>query len=192
MTAIADLKQAHRGQDVLDVAAGDAEALPYAGASFDLVRSIFGVQFAPRHDVAAAELARVCRPGGRIGLVNWTPGGFIGQFLHVVSKYMPAPPAYASAPPLWGDENHVRARFLGTGIEWEFGRGHNRWRLDSPEDFAVFLETNYGPAVKARVRLEAEGRWLECRSEIVTLIERWDEHGVVRAEYLVAVGRKAA
>jgi SAM-dependent methyltransferase len=176
----------------VDWVEGDAEALPYAGASFDVVLSIFGVQFAPRHDVTASELARVCRPGGRIGLVNWTPGGFIGQFFHVMSKYLPRLPGYASAPPLWGDEHHVRALFAGTGIEWEFGRGRNPWRFASAEDFAVFLETNYGPTVKARARLEADGIWLECRSEIVTLIERWDEGGVIGAEYLVAVGSKPA
>ena len=69
---------------------------------------MFGVQFAPRHQVAAGEFARVCRPGGRIGLVNWTPDGFIGQLFRVMSRYLPALPDYASSPPLWGSEEHVR------------------------------------------------------------------------------------
>src|SRR5262245_51168612 len=83
----------------VDWVEGDAEALPFDDESFDVVLSVFGVQFAPRHRVVASELTRVCRPGGRIGVVNWTPQGFIGQFFKVMSAYLPAPPSYASSPP---------------------------------------------------------------------------------------------
>src|SRR5919109_1553354 len=87
---------------------GDAEQLPFEDASFDVVLSAFGIQFAPRHEIVAQELARVCRPGGRIGLVSWTPGGQIGELFKIMGAYMPAPPEYASPPPLWGSEEHVQ------------------------------------------------------------------------------------
>ena len=174
---------------------GDAEELPFADASFDHVLSVFGVQFAPRHAVVAAELARVCRPGGDIGLVNWTPTGLIGELFAIMSGYLPAPPPYASAPPLWGSEPHVRGLFAGTGVVLTFAVGHNPWRFDSAEHFVAFLETAYGPTLKARERLTPEGRWDACRAEIVAMADRRDEATdgrlLLRAEYLVAIGRKA-
>ncbi len=173
---------------------GDAEALVFADASFDHVLSVFGVQFAPRHEVTAAELARVCRPGGDVGLVNWTPTGLIGELFSILGGYLPAPPAFASAPPLWGSEPHVRELFAGTGVEFEFARGNNPWRFDSAEHWVAFMETNYGPTLKARDRLTAEGRWDACREEILAMAERRNEATdgtlLLRAEYLVAVGRK--
>ncbi len=179
----------------VDWVEGDAEALPFDDDSFDVVFSIFGVQFAPRHDVAADELARVCRPCGRVGLVNWTPGGHIGQFFKIISRYLPPAPGYVSPPPLWGNEDHLQSLFAGTGIEWTFARGRNPWRFGSAEQWTAFMETNYGPTLMARERLEAEGRWAECRAEIVELAERLNEAKdgtlLIRAEYLVAVGRKA-
>jgi SAM-dependent methyltransferase len=174
---------------------GDAEALPFADASFDHVLSVFGVQFAPRHEVTAAELARVCRPGGHVGLVNWTPTGVIGELFSIMSGYLPAPPAYASAPPLWGSEHHVRDLFAGTGVELVFARGHNPWRFDSAEHWVAFMETAYGPTLKARERLTQEGRWDACREEILAMCERRNEATdgtlLLRAEYLLAVGQKA-
>jgi SAM-dependent methyltransferase len=175
---------------------GDAESLPFDDESFDAVLSIFGIQFAPRHELTALEIARVVRPGGRIGLVNWTPDGLIGELFRIMGRYMPAPPAYASPPPLWGSEQHVRALFAGTDVEFEFARGHNPWRYGSPEEFVEFFETNYGPTLKARERLTAEGRWDECRNEMLAMAERHNEAGdgslLMQAEYLVAVGSKAA
>jgi SAM-dependent methyltransferase len=174
---------------------GDAESLPFDDEAFDSVFSVFGVQFAPRHQIAAAELARVCRPGGRIGLVNWTPDGLIGQFFRVMSRYLPAAPGYASPPPLWGNADHLRSLFAGTGIEWEFARGHNPWRFASAEEWTAFMETNYGPTLKARERLTGDGSWDECRREIVALAERLNEADdgslLIHAEYLVAVGYRA-
>jgi SAM-dependent methyltransferase len=173
---------------------GDAEHLPFGDDSFDVVLSAFGVQFAPRHEVVAQELARVCRAGGRIGLVSWTPEGQIGELFKIMGKYMPAPPDYASPPPLWGSEEHVRGLFAGTGVELEFARGQNPWRFDSAEHYVVFFESKYGPTLKARERLTAEGRWEECREEIYAMAERRNEttNGglLMHAEYLVAVGSK--
>jgi SAM-dependent methyltransferase len=174
---------------------GDAEDLPFDDERFDVVLSVFGVQFAPRHQVVADELARVTRSNGRIGLVNWTPEGLIGQMFKIMGKYLPAPPDYASPPPLWGDEEHVRELFAGTGIELEFARGHNPWRFDSAEHFVLFFETFYGPTLKARQRREAEGRYRELREELHELAERHNEASdgslLMQAEYLLTNGRKA-
>jgi SAM-dependent methyltransferase len=179
----------------VDWVEGDAEDLPFEDERFDLVLSAFGVQFAPRHEIAAQELARVCRPGGQIGLVNWTPEGQVGELFKIMGRYLPPPPAYASAPPLWGSEEHVRRLFADSPIELEFARGNNPWWFDSPEHYVVFMETYYGPTVKARERLTGEGRWEECRAEILALAERYNEATdgsfFMNAEYLVTVGRKA-
>ena len=186
--------RADRRGVVVDWIEGDAEDLPFADESFDRVLSVFGVQFAPRHEIVARELTRVVRPGGLIGLVNWTPQGAIGELLKTIGRYLPAPPDYASPPPLWGSEQHVRRLFADSPVELEFARGHNPWRFDSAEHFVAFMETNYGPTLKARERLTAEGRWEECRGEIVALAERRNEANdgslLMWAEYLVAVGRK--
>ena len=180
----------------IDWIEGDAEELPFEDESFDRVLSVFGVQFAPRHELVARELARVSRPGGRIGLVNWTPRGLIGELLKTIGGYMPTPPDYASPPPLWGSEQHVRRLFSDSPIELAFARGYNPWRFDSAEHFVAFMETHYGPTLKARERLTAEGRWEDCRAEIVALAERHNEATdgtlLMNAEYLVVVGRHAA
>ena len=177
---------------VVDWLEGDAEWLPFEDGSFDRVLSAFGVQFAPRHEVVAQELVRVTRPGGRIGLVNWTPTGQVGELFRIMGRYLPPPPAFASPPPLWGDEAHVRALFEGTGVELEFARGNNPWRFPSAEHYVAFMETNYGPALKARERLTAEGRWEECRAALVAMAERRNEDAdgglLMQAEYLVTVG----
>lgn len=125
---VAELKRAHRATwaagDYRAIAPhiagveiewvrGDAEALPFDDGSFDSVTSVFGAQFAPRHQVVADELMRVCRPDGTIGLVNWTPEGLIGEMFQIMGRYLPAPPAFAAAPPLWGDERHVHELFAG-------------------------------------------------------------------------------
>ena len=179
----------------VDWVEGDAEDLPFDDERFDHVLSAFGVQFAPRHEIVAAELARVCRPGGRIGLVNWTPEGLIGELFKIMGRYLPAPPDYASPPPLWGNEEHVRGLLAGSGVELGFTRGFNPWRFDSAEHWVVFMETHYGPTLKARERLTGEGRWDDCRGEIVAMAERRNEAVdgslLMRAEYLVTAGRKA-
>ncbi|HEX2771168.1 MAG TPA: class I SAM-dependent methyltransferase [Micromonosporaceae bacterium] len=187
-------RRAERSGVVVDWVEGDAEELPFADDRFDAVLSAFGVQFAPRHAVVAQELARVCRPGGTIGLVNWTPEGQVGELLRTIGRYMPAPPAFASPPPLWGSEQHVRDLFAGAPVQLEFSRGLNPWPFDSPEHYVVFMETHYGPMVKARERLTGEGRWEQCRDEILALVHRRNEATdgslLMYSEYLVTVGRK--
>ena len=116
---------------IVDWVEGDAEELPYKDEVVRPRLSAFGVQFAPRHQIVAQELAGVTRQGGRIGLVNWTPEGLIGQLFKIMGAYMPAPPAFASPPPLWGSESHVRNLFRETPVVLEFARGTNPWRFES-------------------------------------------------------------
>lgn len=174
---------------------GDAEALPFEDNRFDRVLSVFGVQFAPRHAVAAGELVRVCRPGGEIGLVNWTPESPVGEMFEILKGYLPAPPAFASPPPLWGDEDYVRELFADAPVELEFTHGSTPFRFDSGEHFVTFFETHYGPLVKARERLSVDGTWDECRTRIARLM---DDHSVADdrldapSEYLITVARKRA
>ncbi|NUR77703.1 MAG: methyltransferase domain-containing protein [Thermoleophilia bacterium] len=179
---------------VIDWVEGDAEQLPFEDASFDRALSAFGVQFAPRHEVVARELVRVCRPGGAVGLVNWTPTGKVGELITIMSRFLPAPPAFASPPPLWGDEEHVRRLFADLDVTPRFERATTPWHFDSGEHYVSFMETNYGPTLKARERLTAEGRWEECRNEIVQMMERRNEGTdgrlLVPAEYLLVVARK--
>jgi SAM-dependent methyltransferase len=178
----------------VDWVEGDAEELPYEDDVFDRVLSAFGVQFAPRHEIVARELAGVTRPGGRIGLVNWTPEGVIGELFKIMGRYLPAPPSFASPPPLWGSTAHVRRLFAGSRLELDFDRGHNPWRFESPEAWVSFMETAYGPTVKARQRLSVEGRWQDCRAELLALAQRHNEatdgslH--MEAEYLITVAHK--
>ncbi len=173
---------------------GDAEELPYEDDAFDRVVSAFGVQFAPRHEIVAHELVGVTRPGGRIGLVNWTPEGVIGELFKIMGRYLPAPPSFASPPPLWGSTDHVRKLFEGSRVVLDFDRGHNPWRFESPEAWVAFMETAYGPTLKARQKLSAEGRWQDCRAELLALAQRRNEatdgslH--MEAEYLITVAHK--
>ncbi|HEX5608924.1 MAG TPA: class I SAM-dependent methyltransferase [Solirubrobacterales bacterium] len=172
---------------------GDAEDLPFGDGCFDRVISTFGVQFAPRHEVVAREMLRVTRPGGVIGLVNWTPQGLLGQVLKTVGKCLPKPPEYASPPPLWGDEDHVRA-LLGSETELELERKTVSFAdFYSADDWVTFMEVAYGPMLKAREKLTPEGRWLELREELVAVVSSFDQGRDGRfhleAEYLLALGR---
>ena len=172
----------------IDWIQGDAEALPFDDASFDVVLSTFGVMFAPRHAVTAQELARVLRPGGRMGLCNWTPEGLLGSFFRTVGSYLPAHSPLADPPLLWGSEAHVQELLDGTGIELEFARQVIAPApFESPEAELEFMTAKFGPVIMARQLTEASGQWDELRAELIALLER-DEP----AEYLVTIGRKTA
>lgn len=126
----------------------DAERLPYADASFDAVISCLGVMFAPHHQESADELVRVCRPGGRIGLLNWTPDGFLGQMLKTLSPFAPPPPPGASPGPLWGDAEHVLA-LLGdrvTDVRTE-RRARRVDQFADATEWREYFKANYGPMV---------------------------------------------
>ncbi|KUI40079.1 hypothetical protein AU198_07955 [Mycobacterium sp. GA-1199] len=126
----------------------DAEAMPFADNSFDVVMSCVGVMFAPHHQAAADELVRVCRPGGTIGMINWTPEGFIGNLFKTMKPYAPPPPPGASPAPLWGDEAHVRS-LLGRRVT-DLRTQRRTVRMDhcpSPLDFREYWKRNYGPTI---------------------------------------------
>ena len=135
------------GLDVkFDVA--DAEALPFADASFDAVLSTFGVMFSPDHARAASELARVCRPGGRIGLANWTPEGFVGQMFKTLGRHLPPPPG-AQSPAMWGVETHLHSLFGDYAATINVTRRMFNFRYRSAAHFIDVFRTWYGPVHKA-------------------------------------------
>jgi len=176
---------------------GDAEALPFADGSFDAVTSVFGVQFAPRHQVTADELVRVCRPGGTIGVVNWTPEGLIGEMFQIMGRYLPAPPAFVSAPPLWGHEPHVRELFAGHDVTLSFTRASNLFAFESVDAYQTFFEERYGPTIKAQEKLAPEGRWEDCRADLRELFDRMntatDGSCRIQAEYVaISINRNGA
>ena len=132
----------------VDLLEGDAEAIPFPDGSFDAVLSVYGAMFAPNHSLAAAELARVCRPGGRIGLATWTPDGFIGEMLKVVAGHAPPAPGVAS-PLLWGTTEYLGDLF-GDSIDTLAGTERVfTWRFRSAEAFVDYFRAYYGPTLKA-------------------------------------------
>src|SRR6186997_2993185 len=132
----------------------DAEALPFADASFDVVVSTFGVMFTPNQDKAAAELIRVCKPGGKIGLANWTPDGFIGQLFKTLGKYMP-PPAGVKSPALWGTQARL-AEMFASAASIDAQPRMFVFRYKSPQHFLDVFRTFYGPMHKAFGALEGQ------------------------------------
>ena len=166
---------------------GDAEMLPYADASFDLVVSLIGAMFAPRPERVAAELLRVCRPGGRIVMANWTPAGFVGQMFKTIGRHVP-PPALMPSPLLWGDEATVRERLGGGVAELRLTRRQYPFAYPfAPAEVTEFYRTYYGPTNRAFGALDADGQ-AALRRELEQL---WGQHnratdGTTRydAEYL--------
>ncbi|MDD7969154.1 class I SAM-dependent methyltransferase [Actinomycetospora lemnae] len=173
---------------------GDAEALPYPDDAFDVVTSCVGVMFAPHHQQAADELVRVCRPGGRIGLISWTPEGFVGDLFKTMKPFAPPPPPGAQPPPLWGDEAHVRA-LLGdrvTDVETE-RRTVTIAAFDTPDGFRSYWKETYGPTIVAyRNNAEDAARTAELDREIAAVAERHARDGqglVMDWEYLLLTAR---
>jgi SAM-dependent methyltransferase len=134
----------------IDWAEADAEALPFEDDGFDVVLSCLGVMFAPHHQAAADELVRVGRPGGTIGLLSWTPGGFIGQMFATMRPYVAPPPPGVQPPPLWGDEDHVRGLLGNRVTDVQACRQTLAVeRFAAPEDFREFFKATYGPTIVA-------------------------------------------
>jgi SAM-dependent methyltransferase len=173
---------------------GDAEDLPYPDASFDLVASLYGAMFAPRPERVAAELLRVCRPGGTIVMGNWTAGGFIGRMFKIFARFI-APPGMPS-PVLWGDEQTVRDR-LGAGLS-DLRLTRVSYRFDypfPPADVVEFFRQHYGPTTRAFATLDETDR-AALRADLVA---HWASHNLattagrtlVDSEYLEVVGVRA-
>jgi SAM-dependent methyltransferase len=131
----------------------DAEALPFADSNFDVVTSSFGAIFAPRHRAAADEMLRVCRPGGTIGMLNFTPGGLFTDFLLALAPYAPPPPPRALSPALWGSEEHVRELFAGRVEFLELTRHDYAERAASPGEYSELFKQTFGPVVAIYQRL---------------------------------------
>ena len=167
----------------------DAEALGFGDAAFDVVMSTFGVMFTPDQDRAAAELLRVCKRGGKIGLANWTPEGFIGQLFKTLGKHLP-PPAGARSPALWGTEARINEIFAATAASIKAERRHFNFRYRSPEHFLDVFRTYYGPTLKAFAALDAANQQ-RLRDDILALIATMNRASdgtmVVPSEYLEIV-----
>ena len=167
----------------------DAEALPFADASFDAVLSTFGVMFTPNQDRAAAELVRVCRPGGRIGLADWTPDGFVGRLFKLIGTVLP-PPAGVRPPALWGTQERLHALFPGAAIEATPRTFAFRHR--SAAHWMEVFRTYYGPVHKAFLALDPAAQATLERG-MLDLLARFDRGGgsglVVPSEYLETVVR---
>jgi ubiquinone/menaquinone biosynthesis C-methylase UbiE len=175
----------------IDFQEADAEALPFASGSFDVVLSTFGVMFTPNQEKAAAELVRVVRRGGKIGLANWTPDGFIGQLLKIVGKYMP-PPAGIKPATLWGTASRLEELFQGHKID--ISEQTFTFRYQSPEHWLHIFRTYYGPTNRAFAALDTE-RASALEADILDLLERsnWDGSSslIVPSSYLEIVITKA-
>lgn len=167
----------------------DAEALPFEDRSFDVVLSTFGVMFTPNHRKAADEMLRVVRSGGRIGLANWTPEGFIGQLFKVIGRHVP-PPAGVLPPALWGTEPHIVQLFGREAADIRSERRHYNFRYKSPAHWIEIFRSYYGPTHKAFAALDAAGQE-KLRAEITELLARLNVGGpdslVVPGEYLEIV-----
>ena len=174
----------------------DAEALPFDDGEFDAVLSCVGVMFAPHHQASADELLRVCKPGGTIGLLSWTPAGFIGQMFATMKPYAPPPPPGAQAPPLWGDPDHVRTLFRDRVTNVDARRQSLSVEIyPRPEAFRDTFKVQYGPTIAAyRGLADDPARTADLDRELAELARRYD-HGegstVMDWEYLLFTARRA-
>ena len=173
----------------VDFREGDCEALPFGDAEFDSVLSTFGVMFAPDHVRTANELARVCKPGGKIGLAHWTPEGLIGQLFAIVGRYVP-PPAGVTSPLAWGTEKHLHELFGSRAASIRAQRNQCVFRYRSAEHWLEVFRTCYGPVHKAFEAL-APAQQTELARELVAGMSRMNRSGdatlAVPSEYLEIV-----
>jgi SAM-dependent methyltransferase len=179
----------------LDWAEADAEHLPFEDASYDVVMSSIGVMFAPHHQDAADELVRVCRPGGTIGLLSWTPEGMIGDLFRTMGPFAPPPPPGAQAPPLWGSEE-LLAELFGDRVEF-----HTLKRdvleitaFEHAHDYGEHFKARYGPTIAAQANARRTDREDEFNTALDGFCDEWDRGGADGArfekEYLLAVGTR--
>jgi SAM-dependent methyltransferase len=179
----------------LEWVAADAERLPFEDGVFDVVMSSIGAMFAPHHQAVADELIRVCRPGGTIGMLNWTPEGMIGALFKTMGPFAPPPPPGAQPPPLWGGEDHMRELF-GERVEW---RTFERDLLlvtafRQPHDYGEHFKERYGPTIAARANASKDGRETQLDDALDRFCDEWNrgtaDDAYFEQEYLVAVGAR--
>jgi ubiquinone/menaquinone biosynthesis C-methylase UbiE len=173
----------------------DAERLPFEDGSFDVVMSSIGAMFAPHHQEVADELVRVCRPGGTIGLLSWTPDGMIGALFRTMGPFAPPPPPGAQPAPLWGSEDHVRELF-GDRVEW---RMLEREMLEitafaHPRDYGEHFKARYGPTIAARANASKTGREAAFDEALDRFCDEWNrgtpDNARFEKEYLLTVGTR--
>ncbi len=188
-------KRAQEAGVELDWVQADAENLPFDDESFDIVMSSIGAMFAPMHQQVADELVRVCRPGGTIGMLNWTPEGMIGALFRTMGPFAPPPPPGAQPPPLWGGDDHVRELF-GDRVDL-----HTLERdvlevtaFEQPQDYGEHFKSKYGPTIVARANAEKDGREGELDAALNEFCDEWNlgtpEQARFEQEYLVVVGTR--
>ncbi|TLM87983.1 class I SAM-dependent methyltransferase [Pseudarthrobacter sp. NamE5] len=176
----------------------DAEALPFGDDEFDTVMSCLGAMFAPHHQAAADELVRVCKPGGTIGLLSWTPDGFIGRMFATMKPFAPPPPPGAQPAPLWGSEDHVR-ELLGDRVTGVHARKQALAvrSFHRPEDFVRYFKSHYGPTISVYKFIAADGDKVKALDQALTeLADSFgDAHGdtpfQMEWEYLLLTAKKA-
>jgi SAM-dependent methyltransferase len=179
----------------LEWAEADAENLPFADASYDVVMSCIGVMFAPHHELAADQLARVCRPGGTVALLSWTPEGMLGALFATMKPFAPLPPPGSQPPVLWGSEEHLRGLFAGR-VEFHTLRRDvlEITAFSEAEDYGAHFTQFYGPTIAVRANAEREGRAAEFDDALAEFCGQWNlsESGPARfeKEYLLAVGTR--
>lgn len=171
----------------------DAEALPFAEGEFDVALSTVGIMFAPHHEASARELLRVVRPGGHIGLINWTPEGFIGQMFAAMKPYAAPPPPGATPPPRWGDEEHVRSLLGDQVTEFTATRALLPVsKFAAPEELRDYFKERYGPTIAVYKNLgDDTDRVAALDRDLVELVRRFaTESGALDWEYLLVTARK--
>ena len=174
----------------------DAEDLPFEDESFDVVMSAIGAMFAPHHQLVADELVRVCRPGGKIALLSWTPEGMIGQLFKTMGPYAPPPPPGAQPPPLWGGEGHLRELF-GDRVELNSLRRETLevTAFEQPRDFGEHFKARYGPTIVTRGNADKNGvvEEFDAALDVFCDGQNLSTNGSARfeLEYLLAVGTRA-
>jgi SAM-dependent methyltransferase len=180
----------------LDWVVADAENLPFDDESFDVVMSSIGAMFAPHHQEVADELVRVCRPGGKIGLLSWTPEGILGALFRTIGPFAPAPPPGAQPPPLWGSEDHL-AELFGDRVDWQTLEREllEITAFEHPRDYGEHSKERYGPTIAARANAVATGREQEFDDALNAFCDEWnrgsDADARFEKEYLIAVGGRA-
>ena len=178
----------------IDWVEGDAQDLPFEDGSFDVVTSVFGCMFAPDQRRAAAEIARVLRPGGRMVVCAWTPEGNMGGMFMTIARHRPPPPEGFQPPIRWGNEDHVRELFKGSDVELKIERASIDFTADSLEDYFEAVARDLPPIAASKAMLEPEGKWEPLEADLLDLhrsLNTANEGWLATSEYLVITGAKA-